>query len=640
MPQKRAKKARRNGSKGSNQSSQDGSGSEVDLESVGPCVETVEITESVPQPEPNPLPQETDVSATEIAPQATTETQESAEAEVVVPEVPVAVQEPVDASHSAEEVVAGGEAEAVVDTILPAENVTQEVEDLKVEPHPVEGAVFVESVILPTSTASVEDASFVPLDVKSPEKEDQVLDAAAASPFLTPSGLRSNPAVQHSEFVLSPGTEGEYPLAKADEGTKGIEDDLLRQSVDLATMNLDATQSPAVAGPVGTSADGQVVVTVEAEPFDQTSSPRTDLSGSIPVSATSPLAYPQSPANNQLPPIPTPKVGGTPATPNTNSAMLLPPHTLASSVITVTTEAASPVKSVAFEPETGRMQFQAPSRAEGLDSLTLQADTVLLQSLGANTTPVSIMTTSASPTLSSFHPISFEEAMVSLTGSSGKSWRMANASDASTTVPSRSQSSLFSFLCRCFGSSTALAPQLAADNDAQTMLVNTRFDANVETHRRIIQTIYLFFSGSGETAGTNLPLVGPHWKSIGFASADPASELSSIFDLVCVLFLIEDFGAEAQRIFKISVQHGWNFAAICVSLAGFASKATASGSLNSSYNSSRQVVPVTCKLFVGLLKRLGESECKPEELEAFNRNLSRQCEKQEGAKLILDAAEK
>lgn len=286
------------------------------------------------------------------------------------------------------------------------------------------------------------------------------------------------------------------------------------------------------------------------------------------------------------------------------------------------------------------MQFQAPSRAEGLDSLTLQADTVLLQSLGANTTPVSIMTNSASPTLSSFHPISFEEAMVSLTGSSGKSWRMASASDASTSVPSRPQSSsLFSFLCRCFGSSVALAPQLAADNDAQTMLVNTRFDPNVETHRRIIQTIYVFFSGSGETNG-NLPLMGPHWKSIGFASPDPASELSSIFDLVCVLFLIEDFGVEAQRIFKSSVQHGWSFAALCVSLAGFATKATASGSLNSSYNSSRQVVPVTCKLFVGLLKRLAESECKPEELEAFNRNLSRQCEKQEGAKLILDAAEK
>jgi hypothetical protein len=627
MPTRRGKKSRRNGSKGSNKSSRDGSGSEIDFEAP---VEVAGNVDAVPQPESIPLPEETPAAV------------------VVELEASPVVDSPGDPLTAPPESVPIGE-----------ETVDRVSADMQ---ESVISAELVEGVDTPQAEAVEVKGS------ESPEREDQVLDAAAASPFLTPSGLRIKTAgdvnVQQSEFNLSPGTEGEENQG-TDRRAEIPGDDLLRQSVDLAQLNLETTtprypqissvrSSPrSVAGPVATSTDGQVTVMVEGEPFEQAGmSPRTDRSGSIPVSATSPLPYPQSPAS-QLPPIPTPKVSSvisgtpksvylpalsTPAGPvavGTPTKLMVSIATPLSSTIFASTEmVSSPVKSVAFEPVPGTTQFQAAPRTQGLDSVALQADTILFESLATTATagPISIMTNSTTPTRA-FQPISFEEAMVSLTGSSGKSWRMVN-----TCIPPKetSSTSFLSAFCSCFGSSkSALLPVLEHDKNTQNMLMSTRFDPAVLTHRRLLQTIYVYFTGDERD---NLPMVGPHWKSIGFASLDPSTELGSVLNLVCILTLIEDYGIDAQRIFKSSLQQGWAFSAKCAALAGAASRAASRGALNRSYNDARQVVPVTCLLFVGLLKRLASSEYKPEDFDTVIRTLTRQCETQNGAIVTLEAA--
>jgi hypothetical protein len=182
----------------------------------------------------------------------------------------------------------------------------------------------------------------------SPSKDDQVLDAAAASPFLTPSGVSAPKAVPDVELTFSPGSEtgtvgkvmadspGVNKTAIRESPAVAPEDDLLRQSVDLAAMGTTATPK---ATAVAVAEDGTITVSVEPLEIVTGQSPKTDRSGSVPLSTISPVvAYPQSPAL------------GVVATPLSASAVI--PTPLSASIVAPakTPIAGSPIASPTLPP--------------------------------------------------------------------------------------------------------------------------------------------------------------------------------------------------------------------------------------------------------------------------------------------------
>ena len=475
------------------------------------------------------------------------------------------------------------------------------------------------------------------------------------------------------------------------------DDDLLRQSVDLTVgtgyPSLPSGRPSPVASAhaaIGKSADGNVTVTVDAEPFEASPS-RTDRSGSIPVSATSPMAaYPQSPAPAKGPTIVT-LVGSdskpaspakslltlSPAAAKTPSSTAPKPVALTPAAL-VTPPAGSPIPTaVAEAPRSGVASFVtgsvaleagvstiaptsparhvepvylSPSRATALDSATLQASGEHWQS--ATEGPISLAAHSIDVRGDSkmvFYPLSFEEAMVALSGTTGKSWTAQAGAKPAAAAPqaknggiSKLMSVLSCTACGLFGSgSEKLAVELEQDKEVQTILFNTPFNAGVDIHRQILLTVYAFFTGE---ARADLPMVGEHWTKIGFQSTDPAVELNragGIFNLVCLLFLISEFRVDARILFVESTQ--FPFAATSVAMSGIAvANVSAKGRLNGVSNAQRQFIPTTCRLYVGLFRQFAalwkDSKFSPAEFERVKKTVLKMVESEEGLKAALDLA--
>ena len=534
----------------------------------------------------------------------------------------------------------------------------------------------VSEVPVPVTTEQVvEEPVIVPVVPGSPSKDDQVLDAAAASPFLSPSGLTATKGVADVELTFSPGSEtGTVTKAPVDQvmgDSPGVnqtairvsppipEEDLLRQSVDLATMPALSTTTPkATASAV--AEDGSITVSVEPLEIVTGQTPKTDRSGSVPLSTTSPVvAYPQSPAvgvgatplsASAVLPTPlssslTPKVGGIPSKPASpagkpsspakvddpkSPASLLspavPPAPLvavlenAEATLTVTPMTPSlsippiPIASEsdnpAHERSISRDRISAfisttsvsPPRGTAMDSMALSEDPAMQRSIqtsaGAEPVIVAITESSAGPEMP-FSPIDFETAIVRLTGRTGKSVRESPAS------PRSSSGGFFGSICiKCFGgkstgsSSENLSKELLDDKNAQTTLLSTPFDSQFEIHRRMLQTVYIVLTGESSREA----LIGEHWKKIGFQSVDPATELNEkgngVFHVLCMLYLLQEIGNEVRA---GADQSG--FAQFSIGLSSGVVALAKGGNLNYLYNRHRQVTPVSCHVHCAMVKR-------------------------------------
>jgi hypothetical protein len=512
---------------------------------------------------------------------------------------------------------------------------------------------------------------------ESPAKDDQILDAAAASPFLTPSGLNGNKATgQDVELTFSPGSDTEGKVVATAEETAPVEtstdspalmvsdspgmnqtairvspplaeEDMLRQSVDLASM-VPVPQTPATAQPLVVSegaiaTDGSITVSVQPLEIVTAPSPAKtdDRSGSIPLSTKSQVAaaYPQSPAQIV---IPTPSAANPPApsvavlenanstlafTPKTPS-LAIPPVPVASSepltpaipvAVPITPQqVVLPVENPAHERSTSRDRISAfisvtdstnnngsgmgsplqaagmsPPRGAALDSMALSEDPVLSKSipsaskatLNKEPEPMAITASSAGPE-GPFMPIDFEAAVVRLTGRTGKSVREGAV---------RGKPAGFLSKCAtCFGlkkvSEDSLSADLLEDKDMQETLFSTPFDSQFEVHRRLLQTL----------AGGSVGLIGDEWKVFGFRSIDPAEELNEkgngVFHALCMLYAHNELGVQAKRAFGTS----------SIALSSAVVALAKAGDLNRLYNKERQVLSVTCHVYCALLKKFLE----------------------------------
>lgn len=482
----------------------------------------------------------------------------------------------------------------------------------------------------PSPTASPKVA-VVPLIVPTPKVTDipEVLSPAPAE-LPTPSkeitAIRESPVptVEITELPVD-STEAAPPASVR---SVKREDDLLRQSVDLAAMLPPPTPGyPNLPSGRPTPSGSVSLPNVSIEPMVAASPARS-------VRAASPVAaYPESPAVQNIPESPakfaniTSFVNGSIAL---ESAPAEPSQT-------------SPARHAAPAP------YQSPPRASALDSVALQEGSQVWHSIAESAPKASTVNTSGPMTLAAhsmdvrgdskliYTPITFEEAMLQLTGSTGKSWRMAQVSVGAE----KPAGGLAGFCKSCFGgTSVKLMNELEQDREIQNMLFNTPFNPDVDIHRQMLTTIYVYFTGDEKP---NHPMVGEHWAKIGFQTTDPAAELNAsggVFTLVCVLYFIDEFGIDAQAIFRES--QIFKFATAAIAAAGTAFAVAGKGKLNAKYNSQRQVVAVTCRLFVGLIKQFAASwnqaTFSVEEVERIKRALLKTVESDEGISKVLDEA--
>jgi hypothetical protein len=483
------------------------------------------------------------------------------------------------------------------------------------------------AAIVETPAVPVVEEPVVEKAPESPAKDDQVLDAAAASPFLTPSAvgvkpLESEAAIQEAELTFSPGSDAAVPNIDTAETESPplmvshapAEDDLLRQSVDLATIPAPATPS----------------ITITVEPLEIIApSPAASLPPLSTKTPMPPVAYPQSP----MVVVPTPSAANPPAPSvvvleNANSTMnvvpmtpslSVPPIPIADSpktvsiplvvespkVVNIPVVAESPkVVSIPGSglgtpaaptiPETSAAmerisafisEGSSPPRGTGLDSLALAEDPNIFKSIPPAVEEVEApaqqtITASLAVTDAPFVPLDSEAAMLKLTGRSSKP-------QTEMSAPVK-PSGFLSMCANCFGFSKSKIDGLEEERDVQTTLLSTPFDAQLETHRRMLQSF----------ANEPLALIDEEWKKFGFRTVDPSGELNEkgngVFHALCLLYGVQELGKSAQV--------GANGIMISSAVVAMAK----AGDLNELYNKHRQVLVVTCHVYCALMKRFLE----------------------------------
>lgn len=358
-----------------------------------------------------------------------------------------------------------------------------------------------------------------------------------------------------------------------------------------------------------------------------------------PSQLTSPKVSDLPPINPGTPKIdlaavPSPKVDVTSASPKIVAQLSPMGEKISTPIVAKSPNSASRVANISAFVEGTDPQYPSPGRAQAVDSVVVQqvSEEVVssdsaqfhsaIQSSPKQAVPMSVLTATAVMSTSvaspgkqksrpasppAFMPISFDEAMSHVAGTSGRSMRVP---DNIAPLAPRKLTPFENFMavltCKaCLGTPVVrLAQELDQDRDVETILSNTPFNAQVEIHRKIMQTIWCFFFGQSNI--DRLEMVGDHWAKLGFQAVDPSVEINrstpgGVLNLLHILFLIENHPADAR---KWLTNDKIPFASVSISMSSLALEKGARGTLNAQYNKERMVTPVTAHFYVGLMRRV------------------------------------
>jgi hypothetical protein len=461
------------------------------------------------------------------------------------------------------------------------EDVT-DVPDFRVEPifSPPRAVVHPDEAISPFLSPVKEVVSKTPRADAPAEVVDLTISPLTATKEKRVSPVTSEsfpalPEISTSPVVIKPKKESSQP-------------DPMRDSVDLSKRT-----APAI------FIDGDITVRVVGEPVSPfvgsasdsaIASPKSQTSNAwFPVSVPSPVApvamltpmipVMSSPAREPVPVLEEPVSSPRPmAAPPSSDATITP--------VTSMSTAGSQV-----QDDAGSSAPLLPPAAAPGSPLQSPQDWPLL--------PVPGATTSTATSHMTFRPISLDEATELLVGR-----RLVTVGRSKKEKPDVTQKQTFAsrmlglITCRqCFYPKLADS-SLVEERDTQTILANTPVDVQVDVHRRILHTIYSFFTHD-ESPG--LAMVGEHWASIGFVTSDPTTETNAgdarLLGMLMVLFLVEHFAQDAHRMEK----NGWPFMSVAMHVAQCLVQSVRKGKLNVMFNESGSVLPVSCKLFVALI---------------------------------------
>ena len=382
-----------------------------------------------------------------------------------------------------------------------------------------------------------------------------------------------------------------------------------------------------------------------------TGSPKLPGSGVSSIKSSPNPSQVTSPKLSDFPPL-------KPATPNVAS-LGSPKVDLSSAVLTASPKIGTPVAAaIGTSPKSASRvaninsfvegatpEYPSPPRAQAMDSAVMQEvsdavnDSTAFHSAitgsspkqTASSVPMSVLSATAvvsssvaspdkrSPSPQMFVPVSFDEAMSHIAGTTGRSLRIPdNVAPLMPRKPSAMESLLAVLTCKaCLGTpQVRLAQELDQDKDVQTILSNTPFNSQVEIHRKIMQALWAFYFGKANVH--SLEMVGDHWGKLGFQSIDPSVEVNraipgGVLNLLHILFLIENYPSDAKKWLSVSDQ--LPFAGVSIAMSCLALEMASKGALNAQYNKDRMVTPVTAHFYVGLMRRVYENPHSQESLE-------------------------
>ena len=239
----------------------------------------------------------------------------------------------------------------------------------------------------------------------------------------------------------------------------------------------------------------------------------------------------------------------------------------------------------------------SPKPATAADSWTLAESSVAPQSDAFHSV------TESMPALTL---ITFAEAMTYVAGTSGKSLMRTEEASAAET-PAVKPKGLAAMCGGCFGiirRAAKLDEALQADQDVQTILSNTPVNIQVDTHRQMLQTIYVFFTNDSKV---DLPMVGAHWEALGFEGVSDITaslnKANGILNVLHMLYFVDECSEEARVLFHDCRKGGLPFAATSIAITGMVTDLAARGKLTMAFNSARNVVHVTARMYVALFKQ-------------------------------------
>jgi hypothetical protein len=149
--------------------------------------------------------------------------------------------------------------------------------------------------------------------------------------------------------------------------------------------------------------------------------------------------------------------------------------------------------------------------------------------------------------------------------------------------------------CRRGGDITA--EELAKMQIKYLALAKMRFNPQNSLH---VQTLTLLWQMVYDKEDV-VPIIGSHWRNIGFQGDNPSSDLrsSGMMGLLCMLYLVSEASSFKERLLNSSVSS--YLALICIRCCTIALDNLRKGNLSSTINSANEVAGPFFKFFVGLL---------------------------------------
>ncbi|CAI2386630.1 unnamed protein product [Moneuplotes crassus] len=151
-------------------------------------------------------------------------------------------------------------------------------------------------------------------------------------------------------------------------------------------------------------------------------------------------------------------------------------------------------------------------------------------------------------------------------------------------------------LMKMFKSKTSLDKSLYEERDIFMCLAKIKMDTSIETHDRVLSSIYMHLSGRN-----NCPRTGHHWIEVGFQNEDPQTDIrgSGMLGLMQMLYFCEQYNELASRYCNHSQipQHKFPFIIKCFEFTTLVLNVLRSGKINKTCNQKGSIDGICNELY-------------------------------------------
>lgn len=167
-------------------------------------------------------------------------------------------------------------------------------------------------------------------------------------------------------------------------------------------------------------------------------------------------------------------------------------------------------------------------------------------------------------------------------------------------VPAPPKKSFFRGLFSCFRLKSKDRSLIAGQKQRIQLFSQQNFDKMNNMHVSMLKKIYKLLRNID-----NCPLVGEHWREIGFQGKSPETDLRKVglYGLFCILYFVEKYPSFSGKIHKASLEPNkhFPFAAVCINFSEVSLNALDQNILLKEIEKTERVYEVLLDYFCGLM---------------------------------------